>query len=62
MSFKLTPEEKETIINFNEGEPMVNVFTICFDLFSEKKFAAETTPILWYTLNETPASLFLPEI
>ena len=27
MTVKLTREEKETIINFNEGEPMVNVFT-----------------------------------
>jgi hypothetical protein len=27
MTIKLTPEEKETIINFNEAEPMVNVFT-----------------------------------
>lgn len=27
MRVKLTREEKETIINFNEGEPMVNVLT-----------------------------------
>lgn len=27
MKARLTREEKETIINFNEGEPMVNVFT-----------------------------------
>jgi hypothetical protein len=27
MTVKLTREEKETIINFNEGEAMVNVFT-----------------------------------
>jgi len=62
MSFKLTRGKKETTINFNEGEPMVNVFTICFDSFSEKKFAAKTTPVLWYTINETLPSLFTPEI
>jgi hypothetical protein len=27
MTIKLTQDEKETIINFNEAEPMVNVFT-----------------------------------
>ena len=27
MTVKLTREEKETIINFNEGDSMVNVFT-----------------------------------
>ncbi len=27
MQVKLTREEKETVVNFNEDEPMINVFT-----------------------------------